>query len=72
MIGGAGAPRSVAPGAVLYSTGYVTSSNDGQLISTQYIAKRYAFSDPRHIRVINHSWGAIRFLALLMGIQDSP
>jgi hypothetical protein len=66
IIGGAGAPTSVAPGANLYSAGFDDPFLlDRQLMTTQYIAKRYAFDaqsvipgEPRpHIRAINHSWG---------------
>jgi hypothetical protein len=62
IIGGAGAPTSVAPGANLYSAGFLDPFMlDRELMTTQYIAKRYAFSaagEPRpHIRAINHSWG---------------
>jgi hypothetical protein len=61
MIGSAGAPTSVSPGASLYSAGYAYPFvlDDEQLLTTQYIAKRYAFTDSRHIRVINHSWGDV-------------
>lgn len=46
MIGGAGAPTSVAPGASLYSAGilYDVSSIDSGLETTQYIAKRYGIT----------------------------
>jgi hypothetical protein len=57
MIGAAGAPTSVSPGSSLYSSGFTAAgTTSDELISTQYIAKRFAVSDDRHIRAINHSW----------------
>jgi hypothetical protein len=60
MIGGPAGPKSVAPGANLYSAGYKypVEPLDEKLLTLQYIAKRFSFDDVqhRHIRAINHSW----------------
>lgn len=57
-----GTPPGIAPNASLFSAGFhhpvIDPSDDAndQLLSVQYIAKRYDFSNPDHIRAINHSW----------------
>jgi len=55
MIGGAGAPKSVAPGASLYSSGLDSTPGPAgyadNLITTQYIAKRFPFNSVQHVRV---------------------
>ena len=62
MIGKPGAPTSVAQNASLYSTSFgANPAALKEVISSQYIAKRFPFNDPNHIRVINHSWGGREF-----------
>lgn len=58
MIGQTGAPASVARNASLYSTSFGGSFNN-ELRAVQYIASRFPFSNPLHIRAINHSWAAL-------------
>lgn len=58
IIGKPGAPTSVAQNASLYSTSFGGTVNN-ELRAVQYIAKRFPFSDPNHIRAINHSWGGL-------------
>jgi hypothetical protein len=63
IIGTGSAPTSVAPGASLYSSGFISSGITpgyaDSLMTTQYIAKRFPFSNPQHIRAINHSWAKL-------------
>jgi hypothetical protein len=64
IIGSNAAPPGVARASHLYSSGTITEGIDpgyqDALITTQYLAKLFPFSNRAHLRVINHSWNELQ------------